>query len=117
MFAFMRGALSCCCKACAVRFTFGGVKADTELGEEGRLARVKATASVILNEYLMCESSVDAAHLIEDLSAPRCSILAIDVASTACRNALTREGRLGRDTTYTQTAHAARQPPLHTLGY
>lgn len=47
-------------------------KADTELGEEGRLAKVKATASFILDEYLMCESSVDAAHIIEELGAPRC---------------------------------------------
>lgn len=58
-------------KGCAEGLSLGCAKADTELGEDGRLARVKATAGYILDEYLMCESSVDAAHLIEDLGAPR----------------------------------------------
>ena len=41
---------------------------DTEIGEEGRLVRVKAAATIILDEYLVCESSLDAAHFVQDLS-------------------------------------------------
>ena len=44
--------------------------ADTELGEEARVARVKAAATIILDEYLQCQSSVDAALFVEELSAP-----------------------------------------------
>jgi len=44
---------------------------DTELEEEGVLARVKAAATIILDEYLICESSVDAALFVEDLRAPQ----------------------------------------------
>ena len=45
--------------------------ADTEVGEEGRLARVKTAASIILDEYLACQSSVDAALYVEELRAPQ----------------------------------------------
>jgi hypothetical protein len=50
----------------------GGLRmlADTELGEEARVARVKAAATIILDEYLQCQSSVDAALFVEELSAP-----------------------------------------------
>ena len=44
--------------------------ADTELGDEARLARVKAAATIILDEYLLCQSSVDAALYVEELRAP-----------------------------------------------
>jgi len=44
---------------------------DTVLREEAVLARVKAAATMILDEYLMCESSLDAALYVQDLRAPQ----------------------------------------------
>ena len=45
--------------------------ADTEMGEEVRLARVKAAACLILDEFLVGESSQDAALFVQDLALPR----------------------------------------------
>jgi len=50
--------------------TGGVLDADTELGDEMRLARVKLAATFILDEYLLCQSSVDAALIVEELGAP-----------------------------------------------
>ena len=46
-------------------------KTDTVLREEAVLARVKAAATMILDEYLMCESSLDAALYVHELGAPQ----------------------------------------------
>ena len=72
-------------------------------------ARVKATASVILNEYLMCESSVDAAHLIEDLGAPRCR----HTFNRCCLNGMPQCSDPGGQTQQRDSVHtnSTRRPP------